>query len=109
LKTPSSPQPCSSSPISSRSGSAESVVLPGAGEAEEDGDVLAVLRDVRGAVHGHDALERQPVVHQREDGLLDLAAVEGAPTRISPRDGWRQTKTSVRVPSCAGSASTSGS
>ena len=28
LKTPLSPQPCSSSPISERSGSAESVVLP---------------------------------------------------------------------------------
>ena len=60
--------------------------LARAGEAEEDGDVLAVLRDVRGAVHGHDALERQPVVHQREDGLLDLAAVEGAPDQdLAPR------------------------
>jgi hypothetical protein len=28
LKTPSSPQPCSSSPINRRDGSAESVVLP---------------------------------------------------------------------------------
>ena len=52
--------------------------LARAGEAEEDCDVLSVLRDVRRAVHRHDALERQVVVHQREDGLLDLAAVEGS-------------------------------
>ena len=29
-------------------------------------------------MHRHDALERQLVVHQREDGLLDLASVERA-------------------------------
>ena len=51
--------------------------LPGAGETEEDRHV-AVLADVRRAVHREDALERQPVVHQREDRLLDLARVEGA-------------------------------
>ena len=52
--------------------------LAGAGEPEEDRDVLPVLRDVRGAVHRRDALERQPVVHHGEDRLLDLAAVERA-------------------------------
>ena len=51
--------------------------LARAGEAEEDRDV-AVVADVRRAVHREDALERQAVVHQREDRLLDLARVEGA-------------------------------
>ena len=48
--------------------------LAGARKPEEDGDV-AVLADVRRAVHREDALERQPVVHHREDRLLDLARV----------------------------------
>ena len=51
--------------------------LAGAREAEEDRDV-AVVADVRRAVHREDALERQPVVHHREDRLLDLAGVERA-------------------------------
>ena len=51
--------------------------LPGAGEAEEDRH-LAVLTHVRRAVHRQDALERQPVVHDRENRLLDLARVERA-------------------------------
>ena len=51
--------------------------LPRAGEPEEDRD-LAVVADVRGAVHRDDAVERQPVVHEREDRLLDLAGVLGA-------------------------------
>ena len=51
--------------------------LAGAREAEEDRD-LAVLADVRGAVHRQDAFERQAVVHHREDRLLDLAGVEGS-------------------------------
>ena len=57
--------------------------LAGAGEAEEDRDV-AVVADVRRAVHREDALERQPVVHQREDRLLDLARVEGAADQDLP-------------------------
>ena len=52
--------------------------LAGPGEAEEDRDA-AVVADVRGAVHREDALERQTVVHDREDRLLDLAGVERAP------------------------------
>ena len=51
--------------------------LARAREPEEDGDV-AVLSDVRRAVHRQDALEREPVVHDREDRLLDLARVERA-------------------------------
>ena len=43
-------------------------------EAEEHRDA-AVVVDVRGAVHRQDALERQAVVHHREDRLLDLARV----------------------------------
>ena len=51
--------------------------LAGTGQPEEDRDV-AGLADVRRAVHREDALERQAVVHQREDRLLDLARVERA-------------------------------
>ena len=51
--------------------------LAGSREAEEDRDVVC-LADVRRAVHREDALERQSVVHQREDRLLDLAGVERA-------------------------------
>jgi hypothetical protein len=51
--------------------------LARAGEAEEDRDV-AVLADVGGAVHRQHALERQRVVQEREDALLDLAGVVGA-------------------------------
>eukprot|EP00968_Pinguiococcus_pyrenoidosus_P005034 scaffold327_cov257-Pinguiococcus_pyrenoidosus.AAC.11 len=50
--------------------------LSGATEAEEEGGV-AVLALVGRAVHGHDALEREPVVHHGEDALLHLAAVVG--------------------------------
>ena len=60
-----------------REGSAESVVFPVPGEPEEDGD-RAVVVHVRRAVHREDALEREAVVHEREDRLLDLARVEGA-------------------------------
>ena len=51
--------------------------LPGAGEAEEDRGV-AVLAHVRRAVHRENAVERQQVVEDREDGLLDLAGIAGA-------------------------------
>src|SRR5581483_4087866 len=50
--------------------------LAGTRQPEEDRHA-AVVVDVRRAVHGKDALERKLVVHQREDRLLDLAAVEG--------------------------------
>jgi hypothetical protein len=39
---------------------------------------VAVLADVGGAVHGHDSLAGQPVVHHGEDALLHLTSVEGA-------------------------------
>src|SRR5699024_9957864 len=51
--------------------------LAGAGQAEEDGGVLAVEVGVGGAVHGGNALERQVVVHHAEHALLHLAAVPG--------------------------------
>ena len=66
--------------------------LAGSGEPEEDGDALAVARDVRRAVHGEHALERQAVVHHREDRLLDLAGVEAPadqhlhPSRVQHRE-----------------------
>ena len=77
LKTPLSPQPCSSSPISERSGSAESVVFP-VPESPKKIATRPCVVDVRRAVHREDALERKPVVHHREDRLLDLARVERA-------------------------------
>ena len=53
--------------------------LAGAGKAEEDARLAGGGVDVGAAVHGqHAVLERQEVVHHREDGLLDLAAVAGA-------------------------------
>ena len=51
--------------------------LAGAGQAEEDGGVLAVHVGVGRAVHRGDALERQIVVHHGEHALLHLAAVPG--------------------------------
>ena len=51
--------------------------LARAREAEEDGDT-PVVGDVRRAVHREDAFERQAVVHDGEDRLLDLARVERA-------------------------------
>ena len=51
--------------------------LAGAGQAEEDGGVLAVHVGVGGAVHGGNALQRQVVVHHGEHALLHLAAVPG--------------------------------
>ena len=53
--------------------------LAGAGETEEDRGV-AVLPDVGRTVHGeHILLVRKDVVEYREDTLLDLACVPGAP------------------------------
>ncbi len=51
--------------------------LSRAREPEEDRDAPGLV-DVRGAVHREHALEREPVVHDCEDRLLDLARVEGA-------------------------------
>src|SRR5690606_15694056 len=51
--------------------------LPGARQAEEDGDV-AGLPQVGGAVHGEGLVPGEQVVHYREDGLLDLAGVARA-------------------------------
>ena len=51
--------------------------LAGAGEAEEDGGVLAVHVGVGRAVHGGDALEGEVVVHHREHTFLHFAAVPG--------------------------------
>ena len=51
--------------------------LAGAREAEEDRDA-PVVGDVRRAVHREHAFERQPIVHDGEDRLLDLARVERA-------------------------------
>ena len=51
--------------------------LAGAGEAEEDGGVLALHVGVGGAVHRGDALQGQIVVHHGEHALLHLAAVPG--------------------------------
>ena len=75
LKTPLSPQPCSSSPIRRALGIRRERRLPRPGKAEEDRHVTG-RTDVRRAVHREDALERQPVVHHGEDRLLDLARVE---------------------------------
>ena len=53
--------------------------LAGAGQAEEDGRLTRDRVHVRGRVHGeHVLLHRHDVVHDREDGLLDLARVRGA-------------------------------
>ena len=67
-------QPCSSSPISRRRGSLDSVVLP-VPDRPKKSAVSPVVADVRRAVHRHDALQRQRVVEDREDRLLDLAGV----------------------------------
>lgn len=58
-------------------GSADRVVLPVPGKAEEDGDV-ARFADVGRAVHGEGAFLGHEVVHDREDRLLDLAVVLAA-------------------------------
>jgi len=49
--------------------------LPGSGESEEDGRVVAV--GVGGAVHGQDALLGKDEVHHREDRFFDLTCVTG--------------------------------
>ncbi len=71
---PSGDQPVSSSPISVRFGSADSVVLPVPEQTEEQ-RAVAVLADVGRAVHRHDALGRQIEVQRREHRLLHLARV----------------------------------
>ena len=60
--------------------------LAGSAEAEEQGDVAAILVDVRGAVHREDALGREQIVQRGEDRLFDLTCVFGAADedRVSP-------------------------
>ncbi len=57
--------------------------LPGPGKAEEERGG-PVLPDVRRAVHRHDPLEREEVVQDREDRLLDLPRVAGVPDEADP-------------------------
>ena len=71
---PSGPQPVSSSPISVRFGSAESVVLPVPDRPKNSADV-AVRADIGRAVHRHHALRRQIEVERGEHRLLHLAGV----------------------------------
>ena len=51
--------------------------LAGARETEEQGNI-ALLADIGRAVHCHHAFERQQIIQNREDGLLDFATVAGA-------------------------------
>lgn len=57
--------------------------LPGPRESEEESGV-ALLALVGRAVHGHHAVQRQPVVHHGEDALLHLTPV---PTCFHARFG----------------------
>ena len=57
--------------------------LAGAGQPEEQGR-LAVRPHVGGAVHGQHVLRGEQVVHDREDGLLDLAGVARAADHHQP-------------------------
>ena len=77
LKMPSSLQQCSSSPISLRRGSAESVVLP-VPERPKNSDTSPCAPFVGRAVHRQDAAAGHQVVHQREDALFHFAGVFGA-------------------------------
>ena len=78
LKMPESDQQCSSSPMRSRFGSADRVVLPVPERPNrtEERPESAVGRGR--AVHREHAALRHQVVHDREDGLLHLAGVLGA-------------------------------
>ena len=58
--------------------------LAGAGQAEEQGGVLAVHISVGGAVHGGHTLQGQVVVHHGEHALLHLAAVPGVQDDLLP-------------------------
>ena len=75
---PSSLQQCSSSPISWRFGSAESVVLPVPDRPNRSDDRPGLPVRRRRAVHREHAPLRHEVVHDREDALLHLAGVLGA-------------------------------
>ena len=66
-----------------RSGSLESVVLP-VPERPKKSATSPVCADVRRAVHRHDASERQQVVQDAEDRLLDLARVARAGDEHEP-------------------------
>ena len=101
-----SDQPCSSSPISVRLGSADRVVLPVPRQAEEDRGV-AVGADIGRAVHRHDALRRQQEVEQAEHRLLHLAGIFGAADqdqllleidRASPKTPSPTTASALRSP-----------
>ncbi|CAN4027195.1 putative HTH-type transcriptional regulator ydfH, partial [Dysosmobacter welbionis] len=58
--------------------------LAGAGQAEEQGGVLAVHISIGGAVHGGHTLQGQVVVHHGEHALLHLAAVPGVQDDLLP-------------------------
>ena len=78
LKMPSSVQTCSSSPIRSRLGSAESVVLPVPDRPKSSDERPGFAVGRRRAVHRKQAALRPEVVHHREDALLHLAGILGA-------------------------------
>lgn len=60
--------------------------LSRARQAEEQGRV-ALLSLVSRAVHGHDSIQRQPVVHHREDSLLHLSPVPVVPNEYPKKQG----------------------
>ncbi len=74
LKMPVSLQPCSSSPMSRRSGSALSVAFASPRQPKEECGV-ALLAEVRRTVHRENALLRQKVVHHREHRFFDFTGV----------------------------------
>ena len=76
--------------------------LAGARQTEEERRV-AVRADVRRAVHRQHALQRQRVVENREDRLLDLAGVVRAADEHHSSPKFTKTKTSERDPWLAGS------
>ena len=71
-------------------------------EPEEHGDSTVVV-DVRRAVHREDALQWEPVVHDGEDRLLDLACVERpadddlGPRRVQEDERVRARPVLVRI------------
>ncbi len=75
---PWSDQQCSSSPMSSRFGSAERVVLPVPERPNSSDERPFSAVGGRRAVHREDALAGHQIVHDGEDALLHLAGVLGA-------------------------------
>src|SRR5229473_6711790 len=74
LKIPASLQPCSSSPIRWRSGSADKVVLP-VPERPKKQSGLAIDAAIGGTVHRENLTVREKIVQHRENGLFDLPCV----------------------------------